>query len=140
MKILGIDFGLKKIGLAIADSEIKIAMPGDIVYYSSKKELLEEIKNVITEKEIKKIIIGLPLDFNLLETEMSKKTKEFGEILGKEFNLPIDFQNEISSSKQIENMDFEINRKTKNRKLKQKKDVDNRSAALILESYLAEKL
>lgn len=139
MKILGIDFGLKKVGLASADSEIKIALPGDIIYYSSKKELLEKIKKVITEKEIKKIVIGLPLSFDFSETEMSKKARDFGALLEKEFDLPIYFQNEISSSKQIENMDFEMNRKVKNRKPKQIKDVDNRSAALILESYLAEK-
>lgn len=139
MKILGIDFGLKKIGLALADSEIKIAMPGDIIYYSTKSELLKKIKEVIIEKEIKKIIIGLPLSFDFSETEMSKRVRDFGGLLGKEFGLSIDFQNEISSSKQIENIDFEINRKIKNRKPKQKKDVDNRSATLILESYLAEK-
>ena len=139
MKILGIDFGLKKVGLALADSEIKIAMPGDIIYYSSRKELLEKINNFVAEKEIKKIVIGLPLDFDFSETEMSKKTRDFGKLLEKEFGLPIYFQNEISSSKQIENIDFEMNRKIKNRKPKQKKDVDNRSAALILESYLAEK-
>ena len=140
MKILGIDFGLKKIGLALADSEIKIAMPSDIIYYSSKKELIEKIRKIIIEKEIKKIIIGLPLSFDFQETEMSQKVRNFGIIIEKEFLLPIDFQNEMFSSKQIENMEFEAKRKIKSRKPKQFQDVDNQSAALILESYLAEKL
>ena len=140
MKILGIDFGLKKIGLALADSEIKIAMPSDIIYYSSKKELIGKIRRIIIEKEIKKIIIGLPLSFDFQETEMSQKARSFGVILEKEFSLPIDFQNEIFSSKQVENMEFDAKRKIKSRKPKQFQDVDNQSAALILESYLAGKL
>lgn len=140
MKILGIDFGLKKIGLALADSEIKIAMPSDIIYYFSKKELIEKIRKIIIEKEVKKIIIGLPLSFDFQETEMSQKVRSFGVMLEKEFLLPIDFQNEMFSSKQVENMEFEAKRKIKSRKPKQFQDVDNQSAALILESYLAEKL
>jgi putative holliday junction resolvase len=140
MKILGIDFGLKKIGLALADSEIKIAMPSDIIYYFSKKELIEKIRKIIIEKEVKKIIIGLPLSFDFQETEMSQKVRSFGVMLEKEFSLPIDFQNEMFSSKQVESMEFDAKRKIKSRKPKQFQDVDNQSAALILESYLAGKL
>jgi len=50
MKILGIDFGTKKVGLAFADMNIRIAMPGDIIYYSQKKELIEKIKKIIHER------------------------------------------------------------------------------------------
>jgi len=140
MKILGIDFGLKKVGLASADSEIKIAMPGDIIYYSEKKELIDKIKKIIIEKEISKVIIGLPLSFDFQETEMSGKVRKFGQSLAEEISLPIDFQNEMFSSKQVEGMEFDLKRKTKTRKPKQFHDVDNQSATLILESYLAEKL
>ncbi len=139
MRILGIDFGTKKIGLAFADVDIKIAMPGDIIYFSNKKELMEKIKKIIQEKEIIKVVIGLPLSLNFQETEISQKAREFGKELGDEAGLPIEFQNEIFSSKQAESADFESRRKIKSRKPMVIRDVDNHAAALILESYLAGK-
>jgi len=78
MRILGIDFGTKKIGLAFADVDIKIAMPGDIIYFSNKKELMEKIKKINQEKEIVKVVIGLPLSLDFQETEISQKAREFG--------------------------------------------------------------
>lgn len=139
MRILGIDFGTKKIGLAFADVDIKIAMPGDIIYFSSKKELMEKLKKIIQEKEVIKIVIGLPLSLDFKETEISQRAREFGKELGDETSLPIYFQNEIFSSKQAESTDFEARRKNKSRKPIVIRDVDNHAAALILESYLADK-
>lgn len=139
MKILGIDFGTKKVGLAFADMDIKIAIPGDIIYYSQKKELMEKIKQIVQEKEVEEIVIGLPLSLNFKETEISQKAREFGRILEIEVNLPVDFQNEIFTTKQAESTDFESRRKAKSRKPMVIRDVDNQSATLILESYLAKK-
>jgi putative Holliday junction resolvase len=139
MKILGIDFGTKKVGLAFADMNIRIAMPGDIIYYSQKKELIEKIKKIIHEKEVEEIVIGLPLSLDFQETEISQKAREFGKILEAEINLPVDFQNEIFTTKQAESTDFESRRKIKSRKPIVIRDVDNQSATLILESYLAKK-
>lgn len=70
MKYLGIDYGEKNIGLAICDNNLKIATPFGIVHS------LEEIKKIVQEKNIDKIIIGLPLGFRG-ETEQTRKTRDF---------------------------------------------------------------
>jgi putative Holliday junction resolvase len=118
---------------------IRIAMPGDIIYYSQKKELIEKIKKIIHEKEVEEVVIGLPLSLDFQETEISQKVREFGKVLEAEINLPVDFQNEIFTTKQAESTDFESRRKIKSRKPIVIRDVDNQSATLILESYLAKK-
>ncbi|MFH1392692.1 MAG: RuvX/YqgF family protein [bacterium] len=70
MRYLGIDYGEKNIGLAISNNELKIAVPFGVV------NSLEEIKKVIQEQKIDKIIIGLPKGFRG-ETEQTRKTREF---------------------------------------------------------------
>lgn len=70
MRYLGIDYGEKNIGLAICDNNLKIATPFRIV------KNVQEIKKIIQEQKIDKIIIGLPKGFRG-ETEQTKKTREF---------------------------------------------------------------
>ncbi len=70
MNYLGIDYGEKNIGLALADDELKIARPFCIV------NNLKQIQKIIKQEKINKIIIGLPKGFKQ-ETEQTKKTREF---------------------------------------------------------------
>lgn len=70
MKYLGIDYGEKYIGLAIGNDELKIALPFKIV------NNIQEIKQIINQEKIDKIIIGLPKGFRG-ETEQTKKTRKF---------------------------------------------------------------
>lgn len=121
MSILGIDFGEKRIGLAIADSELKIALPFKTV--KSEKEIEEICKN----RKISKIIIGLPRGLSGKNTEQTQKTKEFAQRLKNNLKIPINFQDERLTSKQAEKM---LQNKHK------KEDIDAISAQIILQTYL----
>lgn len=70
MKYIGIDYGEKNIGFAIGNNELKIATPFKIV------NSLKEVKQIIKQEKIDKIIIGLPKGFRG-ETEQTRKTREF---------------------------------------------------------------
>lgn len=74
MRILGIDYGRSKIGLAIAEGPL--AQPMGVIRYSNLGELIVKIKNIIEDDDIDKVIVGVS------EGEMAKESKEFAKSIG----------------------------------------------------------
>lgn len=129
---LGIDFGQKRIGLAISDQDGRIASPYQTLIRKSDKQVISEIKEVVDHLKISKIILGLPTN-----SQSSKRIKSFAQKLEKELQIPLNFYDESLTTRQAENMiryqGNKISRK------KQKSGVKDRiAAALILQSYLNE--
>lgn len=136
MRIISIDYGKKRIGLAITDNTKIIAYPLKVILTqdSLKKTasfLLENISEYI--KEIDLIIIGLPLLMSGKESEMSKEINEFACFLKEITDIKIIFIDERLTSSQVEKDlkdTFKLNRK----KRSQKSDV--MAACVILKQYL----
>jgi len=82
MRILAIDYGRKKCGIAITDKENKIVIPYGIVKTS---EIFEKLKEIISQKDIKKIVIGLPLSLSGKEIEITKDVYNLKKKLKKNF-------------------------------------------------------
>lgn len=117
MRILGIDFGEKKIGLAISEGDL--AEPLGII---GVRDWESQIRRICQEQKIEKIVVGIS------EGEMAEKTKKFAVELGKAINLPVELQDEtLTTSEAVAKM-REIGKKIK--------DEDAISAALILQAYL----
>ena len=95
--ILGIDWGLKKIGLAIDGDEVKIASPFRILKINNFQETLEELKKIITEEDIKELVLGKPKNLNGLDKEIIQYDKFVEEM--KKFGLPLHFVDERMSTK-----------------------------------------
>lgn len=128
MKLLGIDYGEAKIGLAISNGEI--AEPYEVIKIANKQSFSSNsewrIKNICQQEKIEKIIIGLS------EGEMAEKTREFGEEIKKITGLPVEYQDEtLTSQKAVEKM----NQSGKAR-MKKKSSEHSISAALILQEWL----
>jgi putative holliday junction resolvase len=117
MKLLGIDFGESKIGLAYAD--VGIAEPLRVIY---KPDLLTKIINVCHLLQIEKIIIGVS------EGKSAEKTIQFGAQLMNLVSLPIEYQDETLTTQDAIAKMKEIGKRVK--------DEDAISAALILQNYL----
>ena len=124
MNILGIDYGKKKIGLAIASTMLAEAY--DVVRYETIEEAIEKIKKVVQVEQVEKVVIGIS------EGKMAEETKKFVIRLRGEIGKPIVFQDETLSTQTAQTLSREagINRK-KRRQLE-----DAYSAALILQEYL----
>jgi len=119
MNLLGIDFGEKKIGLALATGPL--AEPMGVIKISNLKS---QISNICQEHGIEKIVMGIS------EGKMAEKTKKFAQELGKAVGLPVEFQDEtLTTSEAIMKM------KQAGKKVKKKKE-DAFAAALILQDYL----
>ena len=119
-KLLGIDYGEKRIGLAIADGESKAVAPFKIL--ENKKNFFSELGKIIDQENIDLIVVGLPVGLKNQETRQTITVREFTEKLKKVITLPIVFEDERLTSK--------IYQKSG------KKYLDALSAMKILESYI----
>lgn len=123
MRYLGIDYGTKRIGIALSDDEGRIALPGKMIQNISKSGVLKELRAILKKEHVEKIIIGLPVALRGGDTETTRKVRLFAQTLEKELAQPIEFENENFTSR----IASVHTKKTK---------IDEASAALILQSYL----
>ncbi len=124
MNYLGIDWGEKKIGLAIGSSDVKVASPFGVLK-KKKQEVFEWLKKIIEEEQIDIVVLGKPLKL-VSSLPISKEWESFYEDL-KKIGLPIFLEDERLSSLMARKISFE-DKKNKN-------DDDAVSAMIILQSY-----
>jgi len=122
--ILGVDFGKSKVGLAVADTETKIAFV--LTTLENNKELFDNLARIIAEKEIGRIVLGVT-EYGNLEDE---EKKAFGERLKNKLNISVEFHNEMFTTKMAQDNLKEAGVKNIS------KDDDSESAKIILQSWL----
>ncbi|OGD86345.1 hypothetical protein A2Z23_00360 [Candidatus Curtissbacteria bacterium RBG_16_39_7] len=122
MAVLGIDFGQRRIGLAL--SEGFLTRP--YLTLKNDKNFFRHLEEICTREGVKKIVIGLP------EGKNQAKVKVFGEKIKKTVNLPTFFVSEVMSTREALTRLIQSGRSKKDRK----KMLDASAAAIILESYL----
>ena len=128
-KILGLDIGDVRTGVAISDVLGIIASPLTILN-AKEVDVIEEIKEIVEKEKIEKIIYGLPISLDGTEKRQAEKVREFVDRLSKVVKadfIPID---ERFSSLSAKNMFAEVGKSTKGRRL------DSVSATIILQNYL----
>lgn len=119
-KFLGIDYGARRIGLAVSDKDGILARP--LLTLENNQSVANQIKDICQEEAVEKIIIGLPVRLKGGESLQTKEVKEFAGRLEKSLDLPIVFESEIFTTK--------IAREAGTKK------VDERAAQIILQSFL----
>ena len=131
--ILGIDYGEKRMGIAISDKLWMVATADKTIFRTSFKEDLQHLQKLITEREIGGIVYGLPLQMNGEEGETAIAVRKFAQKLNQEIPLPYTFWDERLSSRAIEN--FLIKEVDMSRS-KRKQILDSSSASYILQGAL----
>ena len=132
IKILSVDFGEKRIGLAVGDTESKIVSPLKTITNNGSLETYNIILKTVEEWEISKIIVGMPEMYK--DQEINKKIKNFGKMLEKNLNLDVIFYNEDFSSNYAQS-ELAAQMKAGRKKRINKQEIDRIAAALILQSY-----
>ena len=130
-RALGIDFGEKRVGLALSDRSNLIASPYKTLQYISENDLISEIKKIVIDKEIKVFVIGLPLNMKGEDSDQTKKVRRFKNLLSI-LELPIVYEDERFSSIIAKNSLVLQNVKTGHNK----SEIDKTAAAIILQQYL----
>jgi putative Holliday junction resolvase len=126
MRYLGIDFGQKRVGLALSDEDGKMAFPHSVI--ANGKNLLEEIERTIRRERIGAIVLGESLDFRGEPNKIMAQIEGFKKELEQKTGLPVHLEPEFLTSAQAER----IQGKTEMH--------DASAAAIILQSYLDKNL
>lgn len=134
-RILAIDYGDVRIGLAQSDLMQMIASPLDVIPNKNPAESAKIVAGLIANNDVETVVIGLPLNMDGTEGVRAEVTRKFAELLAKETSAKIVFQDERLSSVEAEDILIEANV----RREKRKKLIDKVAACLILESYLSRK-
>jgi len=132
MRILGIDYGDRTIGLAVSDKMLITAQALQSYKVKNKEEDIQFFKNLASKYKITQIVIGLPLRMDGSEGSRVKKTKHFASWLKKSLDIPVIYWDERLTTKQA----LRIMREKRLSNKKKKELVDQISAVLILSSYL----
>ncbi len=131
-RILGLDVGARRIGVAVSDPLGITAQGLDTLHRKNKKYDLEYLRRVIREYDVKEIVVGLPLRMSGAEGIQSEKMRAFAEDLRKKFGLPVHLWDERLTS-------AEANRFLRETELsieKRGKAVDRMAAVLILQGWM----
>ena len=134
-KILGIDYGTKRIGLAISDGLKTISVPLETIEgKKTLKETITHLEKVLGERlsTIESFVVGLPLHLSGQESSMSQTCREFANALEEHFGKKVFLVDERFSSAQV---DSDLRRLGVKRK-KREKHLDSASACLVLQNFL----
>lgn len=123
MRYLGIDFGEKRIGLALSDEKGIFSFPHAVLVNDSKT--LEIMSNICKKEKVGKIIMGASLDYKGKANPVMRLAKNFAVRLEKETGLPVEYENEVLTTKEASNLDDD------------KSVRDAVAASVILRSYIA---
>ncbi len=131
-RLLGIDPGKKNIGFAICDENKKVATPLKVIKKSTFENLINEINGIITENEIKGIIIGNPINMDGSVSKSSQSVKDFAISLSKNITIPISLWDERLSSEGSFKLTKELGTNVTNRASK----LDKNAASFILQGAI----
>lgn len=135
MRILGLDFGSKTVGVAVSDELLITAQGLEIVRRESENKLrktLARIEQIIEEYQVEKIVLGFPKNMNNTIGERGEKTQEFKEMLERRTGLEVIMWDERLTTVSADRTMMEAGVRRENRK----KYVDSIAAAFILQGYL----
>ena len=135
MRIMGLDFGSKTVGVAISDSLLITAQGVEIIRRKEENKLrqtLARIEELIVENEVEKIVLGLPKNMNATEGARVELTMEFKEKLERRTGLPVIMWDERLTTVAADKAMMEAGIRRENRK----DYVDMIAATLILQGYL----
>ncbi|MDP3970423.1 MAG: Holliday junction resolvase RuvX [bacterium] len=128
MKFLSLDYGKARVGLALGDSETKIALAKGILEGLSQNALISKLKAIVNLDTIDRIVIGLPLNMDGERTDMTEEVERFVEKLRNHIEIPVQTIDERLTSKMAD--------KLLENSLKDKHKQDQVAAQIILQNYL----
>ena len=134
MRYLGLDLGTKTLGISISDTTKTIASTLKTIRFDEYdySSILPELKSIIDEYQISKIVLGMPKNMNNTVGYRCEETIKFKELLISTFNIEVVLQDERLSTVEATNymLEADVSRK------KRKKKIDSLAANIILQTYL----
>lgn len=141
MRLLGIDYGAKKIGLALSDTSAIFAFPHSVILNKGIDKSADEIFRICVENGVSKIILGRSIDFKGRPNPIMADILKLKKKLEEDFSIDVQFEDEFSSTREARTLSLKddlgrIASRARASKKKIKKIVDAEAAAIILKSYI----
>ncbi len=131
-RVLALDYGQKRIGVAVSDTLLLMAHGRETLQCRSQRELLERLRALIKQESVGLIVVGLPRNMNGAEGEMSQKVRAFIDVLTQQVQLPVVAWDERLSSRQAQRTLTDLGKSAR----EQRQVVDQLAAVFILQNYL----
>ena len=135
MRVLGLDYGSKTVGVAVSDPLGLTAQRVETIWRKQENKLrrtLARIDDLVKEYQAERIVIGLPRNMNYTMGDRAEKSLEFGEMVEKRTGLPVIMWDERLTTREAERALMEAGVRRENRK----EYLDSVAAVLILQGYL----
>ena len=131
-RLLGLDLGSKRIGVSICDEKQLIATPYKTIHKSKNNELIEELKNIIQENDIKAIIIGYPLNMDGSLGSSAQSVNDVSKNIDNEIDVDVCLWDERLSTVGAFNLSSQLDVNVS----KREKNIDQNAAAFILQGAI----
>ena len=131
-RLIGLDLGSKRIGVSICDEKQLIATPYKTIHKSKNNELIEELKNIIQENDIKAIIIGYPLNMDGSSGSSAQSVNDVSKNIDKEIDVDVCLWDERLSTVGAFNLSSQLEVNVS----KREKNIDQNAAAFILQGAI----
>ncbi len=142
MRILGVDLGSKRIGLAVSDEGGEIAFPAGILESRGRKKDVAALRKLIAEREVGRAVVGLPLHMDGRRGPEAEKAIRFAADLSHAAGIPVDTLDERWTSMEAERILADVPGKRRSEKRAQRRakgTVDEMAASIILKTYLQQR-
>lgn len=143
-RVLAIDYGRVRIGLAIADWPHGLAQPLATLERINRNEDMRRLRELVREHSVKLILVGLPLRLDGTRGEMAEETERFAQRIRKQIGVPVEMADERLTSWEAErHLEEQFGRRSKaaepssaKKRATEKFSVDSMAAAILLREYL----
>ena len=131
-RILAIDYGDVRVGLALSDLTCTIAKPFKTLNYNNMDDLLNQLIEIIQENDVNKIVVGMPYNMKGKDTPQTANVREFISVLENKIGYKVELVDERLTSSEAEKFMHQMNIKTGFNKDK----IDKIAASIILQEYI----
>ena len=132
IRLIGLDLGAKRVGVSICDEKQSIATPYKTLIKKDSNQLINEIKEIIDQNDIKGIIIGNPINMDGSIGKSSQSAKDVANNISKSINIPVCLWDERLSTVAAFNISSQLDINVS----KREKDIDKNAAAFILQGAI----
>ena len=132
IRLIGLDLGSKRVGVSICDEKQSIATPFKTLFKKNLNQLINEIKEIIDENNIKGIVVGNPINMDGSEGKSSQSVRDIANNISKSVKTPVFLWDERLSTVGAFNISSQLDINVS----KREKDIDKNAAAFILQGAL----
>lgn len=134
MRLLGIDYGTKRIGISLSDEGARIAFPHATI--ANDKKTLDEVEAIVDQYEVGKIVVGESKDFTMKDNRLMQDVEYFVTELTEKTGVPVELHPEFLTSTQVSKTHFQLFERHKDRGVQKPTNLDAQAATVMLQHYI----